>query len=691
MKYILTLSVYFISLSLFSQTVVKDDDFSVDNGTFNVTQKENYATSIKDGHYVINVSKNGAYWFYNFFDLDATKDNFTVETTMELKGGDKTTYYGLAVGIYSNKSNYVNFYLNNEGNFFINHYYSEKIHDKVATKFSSAINTKGANTLKVERRYNICKYFINGTLVHQDADRNYYDNGFGVQVNGQGEVWVDKFKLTKDEYKIIMVDNAIMGRTKEDLGININTSHSELAPLVAADGKTLYFTRNEEGELKQDVWYSKLDANGNWGPAINMGKPINNTGNNYLVNASPDNNLIYLGNTYTETGEFLGVGISYSIKGTNGWNVPKALIIKDYKNVNKYSDYYPDLSNRFIITAIENDDSYGKKDLFISFRQEDGTYSKPLNMGKNINSIGEEFGPVLAADGKTLYFNSHGHTSYGSADVFMSKRLDETWTNWSEPKNLGPEINSDEWDGQISISADGKFGYISTSNGVADKSSNIFRFTLGSAAPEPVLLVYGKVLNSKTNEPLGATINYYDLSNNASMGTASSDPKDGSYKIILPVGRAYSFLAEKAGFYPISDNLDVTNLTAYTEIERNLYLTPVELGEVIRLNNLFFDTDKSDLKKSSEAELDRLVKFLNNNKSIEIQISGHTDDKGTNEHNQTLSQDRVNSVIKYLVNKGIDNSRLKGVGYGETKPIKTNETEEGRAQNRRVEFTILKK
>jgi len=691
MKKVLNLALFLIVSSVYSQTILLEDDFSSDGGTFKVSTQNDYSTYVKDGHYTMNITKKGSYWFYHYFDFKASQNNFTVECTMELKSGDPTTYYGLAVGLYNDKSNYVNFYVNNEGKFFVNHYYAEELHDRAPTQTNSAINTKGPNTLKVVRRYNVCSYYINGKLVHADAERSYYDNGFALQVYGTGEVWVDKFKLTKDEYKINVVDNSVMGRTKEDLGSNVNSSHSELGPIIAADGKTLYFTRDEEAGNKQDIWYSKLDVNGNWGPAINMGKPLNNNGNNYLLSISPDNNLMYVGNTYSPNGDPLGSGLSISTKEQNGWSMPKALSIKDLKNVNKYSDYYPDLSNRFIIMAIENEDSYGEKDLFISFIQEDGSYSKPLNMGNVINSVGAEFAPVLAADGKTLYFNSYGHTSYGSADVFMTKRLDDTWTKWSTPKNLGPEINSDEWDGQISISADGKFGYISTSNGVADKSSNIFRFELGSAAPEPVLLVYGKVLNSKTNEPLGASINYYDLANNASMGTAISDPKDGSYKIILPVGKAYSFLAEKSGFYPISDNLDVTNLTQYTEIERNLYLTPVDIGEVIRLNNLFFDTDKSDLKPSSAAELDRLAKFLKSNATVEIQISGHTDDKGTDEHNQTLSQDRVNSVIKYLVNKGISNTRMKGVGFGETKPIKSNETEEGRAQNRRVEFTILKK
>lgn len=680
----------------FAQTLIANDDFSTAGTYFSATEKEDYTTKYEEGYFKINILKDGAFWFFNTFsDLNADDENYTVESTLELKGGSSSTLYGLVVGMFSDNSNYVSFLIDGDGQFLVNHHYSNENHLYAKKQVNAAIKKTGKNVLKVVRKFNVCEYYVNNILVHADANRVYHGSKFGFVVEGIGQVWADNFKVSKSPKTHNLIDNAIMGRTKIDLGTSVNSDYEELGPIISADGRTLYFTRNKSPENvgggKQDIWYSTLLSDNTWGKAINIGFPLNNDGSNYIINITPDNNTIYVGNTYNSDGSAAHAGISVATRNMSGWNIPTELKIKDYKNVNQYSDYFPDFSNRFIIMAIENEESIGEKDLFISFRQDDGTYSKPVNMGNVINTPGAEFAPVLAADGKTLYFNSYGHDSYGSADVYITKRLDDSYTKWTTPKNLGPEINSDKWEGQICISADGRFGYLSTSNGVSNGLANIFRFELGSAAPEPVLLIYGKVLNSKTNEPLEANINYNDLLNNASMGMAISNPKDGSYKIVLPLGKDYSFLAEKNGFYPISDHIDVKSLKAYTEIERNLYLSPLEVGEKIRLNNLFFDTDKSDLKPASEAELNRLVKFMTTYPAMEIQISGYTDNVGSDDHNLTLSQSRVNSVVNYLTKKGISSSRLKGVGMGEQNPVASNDTEEGRAKNRRVEFTILKK
>lgn len=672
-----------------------EDDFNTDKGTFTVENQKEFQTSIKNGYYNITVKPKKAHWFYRYYDIVTENDNFTVETTIEQKKGSKNTYYGLLIGLYGDQSDYMNFYINNKGYFFITHYYSGSFHNYIDKTYSKAIHSSGPQVLKVEREFNVCKYYINDVLVFQNASRSYYGSGFGVEVLDKGEFLVDEFSVTKYPKVYRLVDNPIIGRKMENLGRNINTTYTEIAPIVSPDGNTLYFVRagspyNVGGE-KQDVWYSRKDKNGNWGPAMNMGFPINNAGSNFVECITPDNNKVYVGNTYTLFGEADGSGLSVSTNLGSRWTVPRTIYIHNLKNYDQYVDYYPDLSNNFILMAIDNGNTYGKKDIFISWKQGDGSYGSPQNLGPDINTCGDEFGIVLAADGKTLYFNSFGHTSYGSADVFVSKRLDDSWTHWSAPLNLGPEINSENWEGQISIDANGEYGYISTANNVSDGSEDIFRFKMGSAKPEPVVLIYGRVLNSKTKDPLGAVIDYNNLSDNKNMGTAISDENTGTYKIVLPVGKAYSFNAEKDGYYPISENMDLTNITEYTEIQRNLYLSPVEIGDVIRLNNIFFDTDKSDLKPESEAELNRLLAFLNSNPTTVIQISGHTDDKGSDTHNQELSQERVNSVINFLVKKGINSERLKGIGYGESMPISSNETEEGRAQNRRVEFTILKK
>jgi OmpA-OmpF porin, OOP family len=349
--------------------------------------------------------------------------------------------------------------------------------------------------------------------------------------------------------------------------------------------------------------------------------------------------------------------------------------------------------NKILLMSIDFGNSVGKKDIYVSFLQSDNTFSEPKNIGSTINSKADEFGVFLAADLRTLYFSSYGHENYGSADVFTSKRLDDSWTNWSKPLNLGPEINSPNWDGAFRISAKGDYAYISSATEQSiEGTSDIHRIKLNTEArPEPVLMIYGKVLNKKTSEPLSANISYNDLKDNKQAGIAISNPKDGSYKIILPIGKTYSFLADKKGFYSISENINVDTLKEYTEIERNLYLAPIEVGEVIRLNNIFFELNKADLKAESAAELDRLIKVLKENNSLVIEIGGHTDSQGADAYNATLSQNRVNTVIDYLTKNGIDKSRLSAKGYGEAKPIASNDTEEGRALNRRVEFTVLKK
>ena len=220
---------------------------------------------------------------------------------------------------------------------------------------------------------------------------------------------------------------------------------------------------------------------------------------------------------------------------------------------------------------------------------------------------------------------------------------------------------------------------------------DIFRIKLPEALkPRPVVLIYGKVLNDKTKEPLEASITYNILSTNKESGIAISNVKDGSYKIVLPAEAVYSFLAKKPNFYSVSENIDVRGLLVYKEIERNLYLAPIEVGETIRLNNIFFDTNKSDLRSESAAELNRMIKLLADNPHMAIQIAGHTDNVGTDEYNLKLSDDRSVSVKNYIVSKGVEATRVLAKGYGKTKPTTSNNTEAGRQQNRRVEFTIVK-
>lgn len=205
-----------------------------------------------------------------------------------------------------------------------------------------------------------------------------------------------------------------------------------------------------------------------------------------------------------------------------------------------------------------------------------------------------------------------------------------------------------------------------------------------------MILITGKVFNAKTKEPLGAVIEYENLADGKNVGVAQSNPQTGEYKIVLPYGKNYGFMAYAEKHISVSDNLDLSTVAEYKEVTRDLYLVPIEVGSTIRLNNIFFDVAKATLRAESYPELDRLAGLMTQNGKMQIELSGHTDNVGSDDANLKLSADRAKSVTDYLVSLGITAERIVAKGYGETKPLTTNDTDEGRQLNRRVEFTILK-
>ncbi len=500
------------------------------------------------------------------------------------------------------------------------------------------------------------------------------------------------------EAKINLAENIQEGIIPERLGENINTTSKELRPLTSPDGKELYFSRRNhpdnvggEGD-NEDVWVSKLDTvTGEWGKAENLSRPINNKHPNFVSAITPDGKsvMLVLGNKYKENGK-MAAGVSISTRIEDGWSVPKNFKIENDYNYSPKANYFIANNRKVLIMSVERDDSYGDRDLYVSFFKEDSTWSDPVNMGPVINTAAEESSPFLAADDKTLYFSSKGFSGFGNDDLFITRRMDDSWTNWSEPQNLGPDINSKEDDQFFMITPSGEYAYYSRGNKNTDL--DIYRLKIPVVyKPAPVILVKGKVINAKTNEPITAKIIYEQLDTGVEVGYTNADPKTGEYQILLPAGSNYGFLAMKDGFVPLSENIDLQELTEYKEIERDLYLVPIEVGVPFRLNNIFFDFDKAVLKKESYPELDRMLLLMNENPEMTFEIAGHTDWIGSDEYNNLLSQRRANAVHDYFVQKGIAKSRLTAKGYGESRPVATNATDEGRAKNRRVELIILEK
>ena len=479
----------------------------------------------------------------------------------------------------------------------------------------------------------------------------------------------------------------------ENLGPLVNSSSSETSPKISPDGNTLFITRHLAGNNgKNNIWYSKLLSSGSWSEAKNIGTPLNVSGSSTSVQSiSPDGNTILLSNIYRYfDGSVEGGGCSVSWKQRGGWAFPKGQVIDKYENRNNYVNYYLSNSGRFLLMAIEKKKGFGEKDIWVSFKKNENEWARPINLGNNVNTKGDEFGPFLAADDKTLYYVSDGLEGYGNADIWMTKRLDDTWTNWSKPINLGDKINTPDFDAYFSIDAAGKYAYFSSAKSGEGKS-DVFRILMPQEAkPDPVVLVYGKVFDKKTNEPIKANISYELLPSGTEAGTAITSPEDNVYKIVLPFGENYGFRASADNYYSITENIDLKKLKEYKEIEVNLYLAPIEKNEAIRLNNIFFEFGKSTLKTESYPELKRLIKLLSDNPTITIELSGHTDNVGADADNLTLSQNRAAAVVDYLTQNGIKANRLVAKGYGETLPVATNDTEEGKQLNRRVSFTVKK-
>ena len=480
-------------------------------------------------------------------------------------------------------------------------------------------------------------------------------------------------------------------RERVNLGSMINTEFDEVYPIISPDGKRLFFVRKEYpgnvGGPKADIWCGELLFDSSWGIATNAGPPLNNAGYNYVCAVLPDNNSLLLGNQYLPDGT-QRQGIAMSHRLASGWSWPVNQTIRQFRNESRYAEFTISPDGSVLIMSIQNDQSAGERDMYLSMRVDDSTWTAPVNPGTPLNSAQEDITPFLAADGKTLYFSSARPGGFGSNDIYMSRRLDDTWLAWSEPQNLGYPINTPAWDAYYSVPASGAFAYfVSTVNTFG--LSDIFRVPLQKEdKPTPVLLLTG-ITKDFANAPLPARIYYQKLSDTLRQGEARANPETGAFTIALPAGEQWQFRAELDGYYPISENIDLRKLDSYLEQSRDLVLVPIARGSTILLNNIFFDFDKASLTSESIPELQRLVSFLNSQGDVRIQISGHTDSVGTVEYNISLSQARAQAVVDYLISHGISSSRLTAVGYGKGIPVESNETEEGRGKNRRVEFTIL--
>lgn len=495
----------------------------------------------------------------------------------------------------------------------------------------------------------------------------------------------------------------------ENLGEDINTFHPEMRPTISADGNLLFFIRqNDPANIQyatvpnsQDIWYSTRDSLGNWSKAKHLSAKVNASQYNAVYWISPDLNTILLKGAFID-GQYLGMGVSMIKKRKdNSWTNAEMLKIRKLEKFSTTPQFGASMGHNGKVLLFYMTDKKGSfdNDIYVSFLEGNDIWTAPKSLGKKINLPDyNEMSPFIAADGVTLYFASDRPGGIGEMDIWMSKRLDDSWTKWSDPVNVGKPINTEGSEAFFTLDAGGEYAYLTSSNGAYGASDIVRVKLLEKVMPNPVVLVTGNVYNAKTKEPLSASLVYETLPDGTEVGTGVSSPVDGSFKIVLPYDKNYSIRAAADKFFAISENLNLDSLikAGYKVIHKDLYLAPIEIGQVFRLNNVFFDFDKYSLRPESFVELDRVVNFLNEYPNIEIEMSAHTDSKGADEYNMVLSDNRARSVMEYILSKGIAASRIVSHGYGENKPVAPNtnpdgsDNPDGRQLNRRVEFKILK-
>jgi len=522
----------------------------------------------------------------------------------------------------------------------------------------------------------------------------------------QWKLAIDRLEMYKSYFpndyrldKIIAILNA-PDKTiiVESLSQTINSDGHEYAPVITADGKTLYFCgRGREGNIGgEDIFVSKFKEGAWTKPELLTSINTPYAHEAPLAISADGAKLLIYANTDIYYSDKIASGWSIpltfpSVNKTNSWEAD-AFMTADGNAIIFISDRIGNRGNLHKFGELFHGSHSGNSDIFVSVLTE-GEWSAPISLGNIINTPYSERSPFLHPDMKTLYFSSEGHAGLGRLDVFKSVRLnDSSWTSWSEPVNLGKEINSfgDEYD--YKISTDGKLAYLSS---LRAGNYDIQKLEIPeSVRPEYVATVWGFITDRK-GKPVSTKIKWEDLKDGKTIGLLQSDLIEGSYSIILPLGKNYGYYIDDPNYYPLSGNIDLTDIKEEMNIRKDFVLYSnseiINEGIPVPLENVFFEHNQYKLKSESFSELNRLISFLKKSPDLKIEIAGHTDNTGTLEYNNKLSQQRANSVKDYLLKNGIDSQKLEAMGYGPTKPIQTNDTDAGRAKNRRVEFKVISK
>ncbi|RTQ46108.1 hypothetical protein EJV47_22965 [Hymenobacter gummosus] len=483
-----------------------------------------------------------------------------------------------------------------------------------------------------------------------------------------------------------------VGKAPERLGAPLNTFRFQYFPAVTADNRFLVYTARKTGESDEDIVVSRIDKEGAFGEPQLISSAINSQFNEGAGTISGDGKTLVFASC-DRPGAVGNCDLYISRRTGNSWSKPRNL----GRNVNSVAwDSQPTLSadGRTLYFTSDRRGGQGLEDIYVTTLQADGTWSLARNLGAPVNTAGKDMAPFIHASGTTLYYVSDGMVGMGGLDVYRSILEKD---KWAAPSNLGYPLNTFENEASLFISSDNRRGFCSRTRPAEaavperDRPVELFSFEVPAAirSQEQSTYTQGRVFDAVTKKPLQADVQLYDLKTDELVQGVLSDPESGEYTVVLNEGHQYGMYAVADKYLMRSLNFDYSDKRSFDPLTLDIYLEPVRAGRAIVLNNLFFDSKQYALKPTSRTELNRLIKFMSQYPDVQVEISGHTDDVGTDDDNMVLSKNRAKSVYDYLTQHGVKAERLRFRGYGETKPLVANDSDEHRQQNRRIEFRIL--
>ncbi|WP_406827009.1 OmpA family protein [Pedobacter sp. KACC 23697] len=470
-----------------------------------------------------------------------------------------------------------------------------------------------------------------------------------------------------------------------NLGEGVNTVDAEYFPAITADGETLVFTRQVNGN--EDFWTAQF-KNSIWGLVTPLSSKINTTRyNEGAQTISPDGKYLF----FTGCNRPDGLGrcdIYVSHREGKDWGEPYNV----GQPVNsEFWESQPAISpdGRTLYFISNRPGGYGGYDIWKSTITDDAKWGPAINLGPGINTAFDENTPFLHADGKTLYFSSNGWPGFGNKDIYFSRQDNDG--QWQKPVNIGYPINSFEDESGLVVSADGNSGLFSSNLKGGYGMQDIYSFGIPETAkPSKISYVKGIVRDRDTKKTIESNVQVIDLKTNKTVFDDYTDPETGQFLAVMPIGSNYLFNVNAEGYLFYSENFELKSGDINKSYQIEVYIEKIKQGGNVTLKNIFFDTNKFNLLPASIRELDLLIDFLHQNENVQIEIQGHTDNVGDDKLNEKLSFNRANAVYAYLVKNSIDTKRLTFKGFGAGKPIADNKTETGRKNNRRTSFVITK-